>query len=236
MGHQADRGVVDRMTAGTVAPRAGRGRHPHGGLCRELGFRRLSILDLSHAADQPMVSEDGQLVLVFNGEIFNYVELRRELESLGHEFRSSGDTEVLLPHAYREWGRDCLEKLNGMWAFLVYDQRRRLLFGARDRFGVKPLYFHRGKDRVLFASEIKALLKSGLCRAAPNWSLASAYLLRHRLDESSESFYEGISQIEPGTAFEVDLVGQLTAWRYWSLPRPSRRRSEGSRPGVLRTV
>ncbi|MEI2717264.1 MAG: hypothetical protein V9E98_09765, partial [Candidatus Nanopelagicales bacterium] len=108
-----------------------------------MGFRRLSILDLSEAGHQPMVSEDGQYVLVFNGEIFNYVELRSELRQLGYQFRSSGDSEVLLA-AYREWGRECLSKLNGMWAFVIYDRRHRLIFGSRDRFGVKPLYYSRG--------------------------------------------------------------------------------------------
>jgi asparagine synthase (glutamine-hydrolysing) len=182
-----------------------------------LGFRRLSILDLSHAADQPMVSEDGQLILVFNGEIYNYIELRRELEALGHQFKSTGDTEVLL-HSYREWGRDCLTRFNGMWAFVVYDRRRGMLFGSRDRFGVKPLYFHRNRNCVLLASEIKAFLSSGICQTGPNWQVISAYLLEQRLDEGSESFYEGIQQIAPGTAFEMDLRGELKTWRYWSLP------------------
>ena len=125
-----------------------------------MGFRRLSILDLSEAGHQPMVSDDGQYVLVFNGEIFNYVELRSELQQLGYEFRSSGDSEVLLA-AYREWGRECLPKLNGMWAFVIYDRRHRRLFGSRDRFGVKPLYCSRDTEVVQFASEIKALRASG---------------------------------------------------------------------------
>jgi asparagine synthase (glutamine-hydrolysing) len=99
-----------------------------------LGFRRLAILDLSPAGHQPMLSPCGDVVIVFNGEIYNYVELRRELESLGHRFRSTGDTEVLL-HAYMEWGDECLGRFNGMWAFLIVDRRRKIVFGARDRFG-----------------------------------------------------------------------------------------------------
>ena len=215
----ADKAVVERMTA-SMWHRGpdGEGIYIAGPV--GLGFRRLSILDLSHAADQPMASEDGQLILVFNGEIFNYVELRRELENLGHQFKSTGDTEVLL-HSYREWGRECLEKFNGMWAFVIYDLRRGLLFGSRDRFGVKPLYFYRGKNCVLFASEIKAFLHSGICRTGTNWKVVSAYLLRHCLDESTESFYEGIEQISPGTAFEIDPKGELKTWRYWSLPEVS---------------
>jgi asparagine synthase (glutamine-hydrolysing) len=137
----ADRTVIERMNASMLH------RGPDGdGVYAEgpvgLGFRRLSILDLSHAADQPMVSEDGTLILVFNGEIYNYVELRGELTGLGHRFKSTGDTEVLL-HAYLEWGPDCVQKFNGMWAFVIHDRRRNVLFGSRDRFGVKPLYSYR---------------------------------------------------------------------------------------------
>lgn len=218
-GAHADKGVVEHMAASMLH------RGPDGGGSYVagpvgLGFRRLSILDLSHAADQPMVSDDGKLVLVFNGEIYNYLELRRELESLGHTFKSTGDTEVLL-HSYREWGQDCLERFNGMWAFVIYDLRRGLLFGSRDRFGVKPLYIYRGRNHVLLASEIKAFLQSGICKAGPNWKVISEYLLRHRLDETTESFFEGIEKIAPGTAFEIDLQGKLTAWRYWCLPEAS---------------
>src|SRR5205807_78186 len=119
------------------------------------GFRRLSILDLSATGHQPMVSEDGQFVIVFNGEIYNYLELRDELRAAGFCFRSTSDTEVLLA-AYRQWGPGCLTRLNGMWAFVIHDRRRSVLFGARDRFGVKPLFLHQGKDSWLFASEIKA--------------------------------------------------------------------------------
>src|SRR5687767_7675943 len=174
-GAHVDRAVVERMAASMShrGPDAA-GIYVAGPV--GLGFRRLSILDLSHAADQPMISDDGQHILIFNGEIFNYVELRRELEALGHRFKSSGDTEVLLC-SYRQWGNACLERLNGMWAFLIYDARRSILFGARDRFGVKPLYIHRSRDCVLLASEIKALLSSGACAREPNWSVISAYLL-----------------------------------------------------------
>ena len=227
-GALADRSVVERMTASM------RHRGPDGdGVYVKgpvgLGFRRLSILDLSHAADQPMISDDGQLILVFNGEIYNYVELRSELKALGHEFRSTGDTEVLL-HSYREWGRECLGKFNGMWAFVIYDLRRGILFGSRDRFGVKPLYRYRGNDCVLFASEIKAILSSGVCRSSPNWKVINAYLLRHGLDESTESFFEGVEQIAPGTAFEIDLKGAFKAWRYWSLPEASAEKVDDPAP------
>ena len=185
-----------------------------------LGFRRLSILDLSPAGHQPMLGPGGDTVIVFNGEIYNYVELRAELESLGHRFRSSGDTEVLL-HAYLQWGHDCLEKLNGMWAFLIYDRPRRILFGARDRFGKKPLYRYQSGDHVLLGSEIKAILASGRYRGGVNWRMASRFFLQDSFfeseDTSNETFYSDISQIPAGSAFEVDWRGTWKEWRYWSL-------------------
>lgn len=183
------------------------------------GFRRLSILDLSPSGHQPFVSEDGDLVLVFNGEIYNYVELRQELATRGHRFRSMGDTEVLL-HAYREWGRECLPKLNGMWAFLVYDRRRGVVFGSRDRFGVKPLYCHRGRDYALFASEIKGILASRLCEPRTNWRRAAHLLCRgdHSVAPSSrETYFEDITEIPAGSAFEVAMDGCISEWRFWSL-------------------
>src|SRR5665213_537816 len=118
-------------------------------------FRRLSILDITDSGRQPMRSEDGDYVLVFNGEIYNYLELRHELLALGHIFRSTGDSEVLLA-AYRQWGSECVERFNGMWAFLIHDRRRGVVFGARDRMGVKPLYRYRTATQLFWASEIKA--------------------------------------------------------------------------------
>jgi asparagine synthase (glutamine-hydrolysing) len=100
-----------------------------------LDFAGSRYFDLTPGGNQPMLSSDGRLALVFNAEIHNYLDLRRELQTLGHRFRSTGDTEVLL-HAYRQWGRDCLHRLNGMWAFLIYDARNGTIFGSRDRFGV----------------------------------------------------------------------------------------------------
>jgi len=180
------------------------------------GFRRLSILDLSPAGHQPMCSDDGQLVIVFNGEIYNYIELRDELRAAGYCFRSSSDTEVLLA-AYRHWGRNCLAKLNGMWAFVIHDRGRGVLFGARDRFGVKPFFVHRGKDCWLLASEVKAILASGLYARETNWQVSADFLLHGMLDESPATFYAGIEQVPPGCAFELTLDGRWRQWTYWSL-------------------
>src|SRR5260370_5442507 len=208
-GHPAEKRLLEQMTASLVH------RGPDEGCVQVsgaigLGFRRLSILDLSQAASQPMASGDGDMVLLFNGEIFNYVELREELKSVGHRFRSTGDAEVLL-RAYQEWGGDCLPKLNGMWAFLIHDRRRNVLFGARDRFGTKPLYRYRRGPMLLLASEIKAIRASGAYVGAVDWSSAASFLRDGRLDEGVEGFYEGITQVAAGTAFEVDAAGRPSA-------------------------
>ncbi len=214
-GRPAERAVLERMSESLIhrGPDAD-GVYLAGSV--GLGFRRLSILDLSPAANQPMANEDKSLVLIFNGEIFNYVELREELAAKGHRFRSSGDTEVLL-HAYQEWGRECLPRLNGMWAFVVHDRRRGVLFGARDRFGVKPLYRYRNASVVCVASEIKAIRASGTYSDAVDWERASNFLYLGRLDDGDETLYAGISQVPAGTAFEVDRAGRVSEWRYWSL-------------------
>ncbi len=181
------------------------------------GFRRLSILDLSPTGHQPMASEDGEFVIVFNGEIYNYIELRDELRAAGYCFRSTSDTEVLLA-AYRHWGPECLARLNGMWAFVIHDRRRGVLFGARDRFGVKPLFMHHGKDCWLFASEIKAIVASGLYHRATNWQVAADFLIEGKLDETPATFFAGIEQLPPGCAFELARDGRWRQWTYWSLP------------------
>src|SRR5262245_11553206 len=135
-GADANPKVIERMST-VIQHRGpdGQGSYVSGSV--GFGFRRLAILDLLSTGHQPMVSPDGQIVLVFNGEIYNYLELRKELQGLGHRFNSSGDTEVLL-HAYMQWGKECLSRLNGMWAFLIHDVRNKRIFGARDRFGKKP--------------------------------------------------------------------------------------------------
>jgi len=214
-GREADAAILRRM-ANSLAHRG----PDDSGLYvdRQVGFsfRRLSILDLSPSGHQPMASPDGQLVIVFNGEIYNYVELRQELRAAGYAFRSSSDTEVLLA-AYRHWGAACLSRLNGMWAFVIHDRRRGLLFGARDRFGVKPLFVHRGKDCWLLASEVKAILASGAYARTTNWQVAADFLVHGKLDETAATFYAGIEQVPPGTAFEVGLDGRWRQWTYWAL-------------------
>ncbi len=182
-----------------------------------LGFRRLAILDLSETGHQPMLSEDGGTVIVFNGEIYNYVELREELRCLGHRFRSTGDTEVLL-NAYRQWGRDCLHRLSGMWSFIVYDVRSRTIFGSRDRFGIKPLHVARHGNLILLASEIKGIRAALGKRPEPNWTVVADFLVEGRLDESHDTFFAGVRRVAPATAFELAPNGRWTEWIYWKLP------------------
>jgi asparagine synthase (glutamine-hydrolysing) len=132
-----------------------------------LGHRRLSIIDLSPSGHQPLSNEDGCLWVVHNGEIYNYLEIRRELEPLGHHFKSQTDTEVIV-HAYEEWGTECLKRFNGMWAFAILDVQKKTIFCSRDRAGVKPFYYLYDGKRFCFASEIKAFFEMDHFSIEPN--------------------------------------------------------------------
>ena len=166
-----------------------------------LGHRRLAILDLSKDGSQPMAR--GPITVVFNGEIYNYIELRSQLEMGGHRFRSSSDTEVLLA-AYETWGTGCVERFDGMWSFALHDPSRNLLFCSRDRFGEKPFLFNCGPDYFAFGSEAKQLRRVGLGLAADAVSVHQ-YLTfgRPLLDDST--FYRGISALPPGHNMLVDI-------------------------------
>lgn len=182
-----------------------------------LAQRRLAIIDCSPAGHQPMVDQQEEMTIVFNGEIYNFLELRHELEGIGHRFRSRSDTEVLLA-AYRQWGDDCPSRLNGMFAFCIYDTPRRKLFLARDRAGEKPLFYCHSKGRLIFASEIKALLQlpgvsRQLNRDALEFYLAYGYV------PGAMCLLQGIQKLPQGHAMSYDLVkDQLKVWRYWQLP------------------
>ena len=129
--------------------------------CLGLGHRRLAVIDLSSAGHQPMQTQDTNLTITYNGEIYNFKELRASLESLGYRFHSNTDTEVVL-NAYAEWGHKCVDRFNGMFAFAIWDKKERKLFLARDRYGIKPLYYYYQNNSFIFASEIKAIIASGL--------------------------------------------------------------------------
>lgn len=186
-----------------------------------LGHLRLAIIDLSPDGLQPMTEETGELTIVFNGEIYNYLELREELEKQGFHFTTNSDTEVLL-QAYRAWGMECLQRFNGMWAFALLDLRKRTLLLSRDRFGIKPLYYAIHNGFFVFASEIKALLTVPFVPCIPNEKIVGHYLLTGLVDHTAETFFEGIYQFPSAHWAEVSLDApslQLEPQRYWNLPQ-----------------
>ena len=181
-----------------------------------LAHRRLAIIDLSEDAHQPMANEDGSLQLVFNGEIYNFVELREELVKCGHMFRSKGDSEVIV-HAYEEWGHECLARFNGMWAFALWDSEKQQLFCSRDRFGIKPFYYTEAKGSFLFASEIKALLAHPDVGKEPDDEMLRTYLAWGVLDHTGRTMVAGVSQLRPAHAMVVTATGRREPFRYWNV-------------------
>jgi asparagine synthase (glutamine-hydrolysing) len=160
-----------------------------------LGHNRLKIIDLSEAANQPFYSEDKRYVLIFNGEIYNYIELKAELNN-EYDFKTASDTEVLLA-AYLKWGKDCLSRLNGMFAFAIWDTQAKKMFAARDRFGVKPFYYHYNQNVFYFASEIKALHAVRIPKT-PNEKVWASYFAYGSYGNPDETFWEGIQQLPGG--------------------------------------
>jgi len=179
-----------------------------------LGHRRLAIIDLA-GGYQPQFNETKDIGVICNGEIYNYRELRRELSAHGHQFRTSSDTEVLV-HAYEQWGDECVHRFRGMFAFGIWDVRRRRLLLVRDRLGVKPLYWAFVGDRLLFASEIKAILGSGLIAPRPHGAVFSE-VLATRGTAGVETMFEGIYKLLPGHRLIFE-DGRVRTERYWELP------------------
>lgn len=182
-----------------------------------MGFRRLSILDLSYCGHQPMLSVDGNIVLTFNGEIYNYKELRKELQQEGVVFKSEGDTEVIL-EGYRMWGKQVISKLNGMFAIALYDKHVNKLLLVRDRLGIKPLFYHSVAEGITWASEIKAVLKAPWVKPVLNWDgLFANYELQ--TTPSPSTCFENIFSIEPGTWMEINTAtGTIEQNIYWQIP------------------
>jgi asparagine synthase (glutamine-hydrolysing) len=179
-----------------------------------LGFRRLAIIDLAETASQPMSNEDGRLQLVFNGEIYNHRALRARLEARGHRFRSDhSDTETIV-HGFEEWGADVVHELDGMFAFAIYDARERRLFFARDRVGIKPLYFTQPGGDFLFASEIKALLRHPLVtRDIDPWALY--HYLSFLAAPAPLTLFRGVHKVPAGCRGYVDAGGSVRLEQYW---------------------
>jgi asparagine synthase (glutamine-hydrolysing) len=218
-GEPVSSGLVDRIMA-LVAHRGpdGEGVYVDGPV--GLGHRRLAIIDLSNAGNQPMANETGEVVLDYNGEIYNFQQLRVELESLGHVFHSHTDSEVVV-HAYEEWGNACVDHFDGMFAFAIWDRSRRRLFLARDRFGVKPLYWYLRDGLFVFASEIKAILahprvSRDICYPALNEYFTFQNVL------TDLTLFDGVRLLQPGCTLTLEVEGgaEPTIERYWDFPFP----------------
>ncbi len=238
--------AVERMTS--VLPHRG---PDHGAVFRSddgrqgLGFRRLSIIDLRAAANQPIGNEDGSVQLVFNGEIYNYRDLRPALVNKGHQFRSNADSEVIV-HLYEELGDRAIDELDGMFALAIWDARRQTMTLARDRAGKKPLYVYEARDRVLFASEIKSILAHPEARVDIDEGAVPLYFV-HGFVPHPRTVYKQIRGIEPATVEVFPVRGAATARKYWQLtfpdvareplrPRSRRRTASEVRELVTRAV
>jgi asparagine synthase (glutamine-hydrolysing) len=226
-GASPDLGAIQRMAA-----RLERRGPDHAGSYSDgplaFGHRRLSIIDLSERASQPMVDQELGLTLVFNGTIYNYPDLRRQLREKGYHFFSDGDSEVILK-AWHAWGEDCVERLQGMFAFAVWDQRRKTLFLARDRLGIKPLYYSLTDQSFRFASNTQALLAGGgVDRTIDPVALHHQFTL-HAVIPAPMTILNGIRKLPPAHCMLIDESGERRERRYWSLPatRPQRPMSDG---------
>jgi asparagine synthase (glutamine-hydrolysing) len=208
----ADRETLSRMVA-TLAHRGPDGNGLFTDGAAGLAHARLSIIDLE-GGRQPMSSADGKLWITFNGEIFNYVELREELIQKGHQFATRSDTEVIL-HLYQEEGENCVQRLNGQWAFAIWDKTRRKLFLSRDRMGVRPLFYTQTRESFLFASEIKALLTSPDVECQLDLT-ALDQIFTFWVTLPPRTAFKGISQLPPGHSLTIEN-GRTRVWQYWNL-------------------
>ncbi len=181
-----------------------------------LAHRRLSIIDISKSASQPMSNEDNSILIIFNGEIYNYLEIRHELEIKGHKFKTDhSDTEVII-HSYEEWGMECLHKFRGMFAFAIWDDNKKELFIARDRIGIKPVYYTKNSGRFIFASEIKSILvDSGIKREV---NIEGFYhFLSFLTVPSPETMFKDIYKLPAGCYLKLSENGKMTVTKYWDV-------------------
>lgn len=182
-----------------------------------LGHRRLSILDLTEAGHGPMAYLDGKLWITYNGEVYNYLELRAGLKSKGYVFNTNTDTEVILA-AYAEWGPECLQHFNGMFAFALWDSRKGQLFCARDRLGIKPFHYYWDEQQLIFASEIKALLAHPAVSGCPNQAIVYDYLALGSVDHTAETFFADIHRLPAAHYLLLNFeTRQLTTQRWWDI-------------------
>jgi asparagine synthase (glutamine-hydrolysing) len=229
-----DAGQVGRLTD-LVAHRGpdGRGLRINGNV--GLGHRRLAVIDLSDDGAQPMRHREHPIWIAYNGEIYNYLELRAELEALGFGFHTSSDTEVLLT-SYLCWGAGCLERFNGMWSFAIHDERDNTLFCARDRFGVKPFYYLDTNREFAFGSEIRQLLPLVESRVAED-DMVRDFLVCGLTDHTNRTFFKGIEKLPAAHWLRLDVSsGQVTIERYYSLVPRATGLDEASTPDLVREL
>jgi asparagine synthase (glutamine-hydrolysing) len=186
-----------------------------------LGHVRLSIIDTNSNNNQPFVSVCGKYYIVFNGEIYNYIEIRNELQKKGYFFTTQGDTEVLL-NSYIEWGEECVNKFNGMWAFTIFDSNINKLFCSRDRFGVKPFNYIFYKSEFVFSSEIKSIIKYLELDVTPNFTSIDHFCKKGIGAQSTETWFNGILRLQPATNLIIEQDGSYRIDRYWNYPSCSK--------------
>lgn len=179
-----------------------------------LGFRRLSIIDL-HTGHQPLANEDDSVWIVFNGEIYNHISLREQLIAKGHQFKTGTDTETIV-HLYEEYGSDCVKYLRGMFGFAIWDEKKKKLFCARDRFGIKPFFYHLNKEQFIFGSEIKCVLSQTKSTATLSVPMLDQYLTYGYSSEEG-TIYQNINKLRPGHTLEIENGGKVKISRYWDI-------------------
>lgn len=195
-----------------------------------LGHRRLSILDLSEKGHQPMQDEKENISIVFNGEIYNYIEIKEELKDKGYSFNTNCDTEVII-NAYKEWGTSCVNRFNGMWAFALYDKKQSKIFCSRDRFGIKPFYYYIDEEKIIFASEIKQIIEDKSIKRIANDKLIYNYLFYGKDDYNDETFFKSIYSLLPSHNLEIrfdfnNSSFETKIYRYYDLEKKKIQNSE----------
>jgi len=216
--NKIDKNIIEPMTD-TITHRGPDGFGYYYGEKYAFGHRRLSIVDLSEAGHQPMQYLDDRYTITYNGEVYNHTELRVELETKGYKFKSHTDTEVIMA-SYDAWGVECLNKFNGMWAFVIHDKQKDKYFISRDRFGKKPFYYYTNEDSFIFASEIKAILAHPDVEATPNIEFLQNYINNGCKEYIKETAFEGVFRFDFSSYFEgslEDLLSEFTQKKFWEL-------------------
>ena len=180
-----------------------------------LGHTRLSIIDVNPISNQPFHDTSNNFIIIFNGEIYNYHKLRKELINLGFSFKTNSDTEVII-NAYKKWGVDCVSKMRGMFAFCIYDKIKNCIFLARDRLGIKPLFYFKNKDYFLFSSEIKPILKSGFCDNALSDKSINQFFSYGSVQQP-DTIFENIRFLEPGNCLVIEKDLKIKKWNYYRI-------------------